>query len=144
MIPTAAPDYLKWIIVEIMTILVGKLNNEDILAGHSVCLNNNLIFSMFNLAVTITASTVLARAVAEGNIAKSKNIMKLNLAICVFICILVSLLAFSLEGVFIKFFTVGEDMENAFKTAYRIMIYLVFIGDFFSTNFSIFLKSFGK
>ena len=111
MIPTAAPDYLKWIIVEIMTILVGKLNNEDILAGHTACLNNNLIFSMFNLAVTITANAVLARAVAEGNIAKSKNIMKLNLAVCTFICILVGLLAFALEGLFVKYFTVGEEMK---------------------------------
>lgn len=67
-VPSAAPDYLKWIIVEIMTILVGKLNDDNALAAHTACLNNNLIFVMFHLSVTITANAVLARAVGEGNV----------------------------------------------------------------------------
>lgn len=67
-IPSSAPDYLKWIIVEIMTIIIGKLNDENVLAGHTVCVNNTFIFYMFNLAATITANTILANAVGEGNV----------------------------------------------------------------------------
>ena len=67
-IPTAAPDYLKWIIFEIITIIIGKLNDENMLAGHTACINNSMIFYMFNLSVTITANAILAKAVGEGNV----------------------------------------------------------------------------
>lgn len=70
--------------------------------------------------------------------------MKLILAICVVVCLWMCLLAYSVEGLFVSLFTVGEEMKKAFLLTYRYMIYLFFIGDFFSANISIILKSLGK
>ena len=123
-----------------MTLFVSKLNNEDTLAGHTICVNNTILFTMFNLAVMITANSLFASAVGEGNTNKSKNIMKLNLAICVVISFWVCGMAFAFENLFIELFVVGDAMKKAFITTYRMMIYVFFVGDFFSSNFSIFLK----
>ena len=63
-----APDYLKWIILELITILIGKLNNKHMLAGHTACINNLMIFNMLNIAVSIVANAELSKAVGEGKI----------------------------------------------------------------------------
>lgn len=51
-----------------MTIIIGKLNDKSILAGHTACMNNAMIFIMFNSAVTIIANAELAKAIGKGNI----------------------------------------------------------------------------
>ena len=43
-----------------MTIIIGKLNDKNILAGHTACVNNAMIFFMLNIAVTIIANAELA------------------------------------------------------------------------------------
>ncbi len=99
---------------------------------------------MLNLAVTITANSQFSSSVGSGNINKCKNIMKLNLAICGIISVLVCGCAFGVENLFIELFVVGEEMRKAFIIVYRMMIYVFLVGDFFSSNFSIFLKALNK
>ena len=70
-----------------MAIIIGKLNAPNILAGYTACVNNTMIFIMFNLAVTITANTVLGKAISEGRINQAKNTIKLALTVCVLICL---------------------------------------------------------
>ena len=127
-----------------MTLFVSKLNNDDILAGHTICVNNISLFAMFNLALLITANSQFASAVGEGNPNKSKNIMKLNLAVCVLSCFWIYGIAFMFENVFIELFVVGSAMKSAFLITYRMMIYVFFVGDFFSGNLLIFLKALNK
>ena len=86
-IPTGAPDYLKWIIMEVMTIIIGKLNDENILAGHTACGNNLMIFFMFNIAVTIVANAELAKIIGKGNVNQTRNLIKLILSVCSCVCI---------------------------------------------------------
>ena len=54
--------------MELMTIIIGKLNDENILAGHTACINNLMFFFMFNLAVTIVANAELANTISKGNV----------------------------------------------------------------------------
>lgn len=131
MIPTGAPDYLKWIIMEIMTIIIGKLNDKYILAGFTACTNNLLIFFMLNIAVTIVANAELAKAVGKGNINESKHLIKLILTACFSICIWTFIIGMLLENVFLEIYCVGEKMKKYFIISYRFMIFGFFVGDFF-------------
>ena len=70
-----------------MAIIIGKLNVPNILAGYTACVNNTMIFLMFNLAVTITANAILGKAIGEGRINQAKNIIKLVLVVCAVICL---------------------------------------------------------
>lgn len=91
-----------------MAIIVGKLNVTSILGGYTACVNNTMIFLMFNLAVTITANAVLGKAVGEGRINQSKNIIKLTLAVCVIICLWTCIVGILIERLLAELFCVGE------------------------------------
>ena len=114
-----------------MVIIIGKLNDENVLAGHTACVNNTMVFFMFNLSVTITANAVLAKSVSEGNKNQARNIIKLALTICGTICLAISISGYLLEGLMVKLFCIGEEMKASFLMSYRFLIFFYFIGDFF-------------
>ena len=91
-----------------MTIIIGKLKDKNILAGHTACVNNAMIFYMFNIAVTIVANAELAKAIGKGNVNESKNILKLILSVCFCICVWSVISGMFLENLFLEIFCVED------------------------------------
>ena len=46
-VPAGGTNYLKWLSIEVLTILVGNLPNPNALAGHAAFFSINIFFSMF-------------------------------------------------------------------------------------------------
>jgi len=46
-VPAGGTNYLKWLSIELLSIMVGNLRNNSTLAGHSAFFSLNIFFSMF-------------------------------------------------------------------------------------------------
>ncbi|KAL4505237.1 hypothetical protein ABPG72_016304 [Tetrahymena utriculariae] len=130
-IPVGALVFLEWIFFEIQTILVGMIKDDKQLAGQTSFQSIILFFAMCPLGLSQTSNSYLSNAIGEGKKKVCINFSKITLVACLIEVILMMLIGYLLQDLFAGIFSTDPEMENHFRTAYNMFIYIFILAGFF-------------
>ncbi|KAL4454328.1 hypothetical protein ABPG74_012285 [Tetrahymena malaccensis] len=142
-IPVGSIVYLEWAFYEVTTIIVGMLQDDNQLAGHTSFQSMTLFFYMMPLGLSMSVNSFLGSCVGDGKKKIAINFYKISIYACLLEIVVFMIVGVLLHPVFRSFLVTSEEIGYYYDICYNIYIFGYIIPDYIQCIFGAILRSAG-